>query len=114
MSTASAYRLSAHSLLLPLLLLLLLAQAATQAQCCEAFEENDSTLQLHKFLKADVAERVLAAITAADKSDNLGYMEASDYSAGIRGNWRPVGPPHRHRCACFFNSLFNNLNMRNC
>ena len=54
-------------------------------------------MQLYKFLKPAVAQSLLSAITAADQSDGLGYMEATEFTVGVRGGWQPVGPPHRHR-----------------
>jgi hypothetical protein len=76
---------------------MLFMQEETQSQCRTAFEENGSTVQLYKFLKPEIAEQLLQAITAADKADGLGYMEATEFTVGVRGGWRPVGPPHRHR-----------------
>ncbi|CAM9290298.1 unnamed protein product [Discosporangium mesarthrocarpum] len=77
-------------------------------QCAEAFRENGSTLQLHRFLKldfsplhrcaqGDVAKKIVEAVRASDHSDGLGYMEASDFEAGVRGGWRKCGPPHQQR-----------------
>ncbi|CAN0358646.1 unnamed protein product, partial [Ectocarpus sp. 8 AP-2014] len=66
-------------------------------QCAAAFNENGSTIQLHRFLKDDVAQKIVDAAVAADRSDGLGYMEASPFDAGVRGAWRKAGPPHRQR-----------------
>ncbi|CAM9387146.1 unnamed protein product [Ectocarpus sp. 12 AP-2014] len=66
-------------------------------QCAAAFNDNGSTIQLHRFLKDDVAQKIVDAAIAADRSDGLGYMEASPFDAGVRGGWRKAGPPHRQR-----------------
>ncbi|CAM9184190.1 unnamed protein product [Laminaria digitata] len=66
-------------------------------QCAAAFTENGSTIQLHRFLKDDIAEKIVDAAIAADRADGLGYMEASPFDAGVRGGWRKAGPPHRQR-----------------
>lgn len=73
------------------------AQDSTQEQVRQTFEESGSTVQLHRFLKADVAVAIADAMRAADAADNLGYMEAAPFDVGVRGGWKPVGPPHRHR-----------------
>ncbi|KAG5179876.1 Oxoglutarate and iron-dependent oxygenase degradation C-term-domain-containing protein [Tribonema minus] len=67
-------------------------EESTQAQCRETFESNGSTVQLHRFLKPDVADKIAAAIRAADAADGLGYMEASAFDVGVRGGWKPDPP----------------------
>ncbi|CAM9393298.1 unnamed protein product [Choristocarpus tenellus] len=66
-------------------------------QCAEAFTDNGSSLQLHRFLKDEVSKKVLEAVRASDSADGLGYMEASPFDTGVRGGWRQAGPPHRQR-----------------
>ncbi|CAM9794917.1 unnamed protein product [Scytosiphon promiscuus] len=66
-------------------------------QCAAAFDENGSTFELHRFLKDDIAQKIVDAAIAADRKDGLGYMEASPFDAGVRGGWRKEGPPHRQR-----------------
>eukprot|EP00752_Nemacystus_decipiens_P003031 g2810.t1 len=66
-------------------------------QCTVAFNDNGSTIQLHRFLKDDIAQKIVDAAIAADRADGLGYMEASPFDAGVRGGWRKAGPPHRQR-----------------
>lgn len=45
----------------------------------------------------DIAKKIVDAALSADKSDGLGYMEASPFDVGVRGGWRKAGPPHRQR-----------------
>lgn len=44
--------------------------------------EGDGSVQLHGFLKADVADKVLAAAVAQDNKDGLGRGRLPDYHAG--------------------------------
>lgn len=45
----------------------------------------------------DVAQRIVDAAISADRTDGLGYMEATPFDVGVRGGWRKAGPPHRQR-----------------
>ena len=63
-----------------------------------------SSVQLRNFLRADLAELVLAATRSADKKDELGQGQPpKDYLVGTTGtsggapSWTVVGPPHKRR-----------------
>ncbi|CAM9844557.1 unnamed protein product [Phaeothamnion confervicola] len=66
-------------------------------QIAQKFVDNGSSIVLHGFLAAPAATKVAAAVTAADAADGLGYHEAAPFDVGVRGSWRPAGPPHRRR-----------------
>jgi Rps23 Pro-64 3,4-dihydroxylase Tpa1-like proline 4-hydroxylase len=60
----------------------------------------DGSVQLHGFLRPEVARAVVRAARAADARDALGGGRplASDYRVGAgNGGWRAVGPPHKQR-----------------
>ena len=65
--------------------------------------EADGSVQLHRFLRPDLAARVAALITAADASDKLGGWRLPA-GAGVgegHGGWAVVGPPHKQRYLAF-------------
>jgi prolyl 3-hydroxylase /prolyl 3,4-dihydroxylase len=60
--------------------------------------EADGSVQLHRFLRADVAARVCSLIKAADADDGLGgWRLPADPAVGQRGGWAVRGPPHKQR-----------------
>lgn len=62
---------------------------------------EESSVQLHSFLRADHAASIMASTTADDMSDELGAENAAgvNYEAGVRDGWRLVGPVHKQRFA---------------
>ena len=61
---------------------------------------GESSVQLHQFLRKDVAARVLAAARRSDRELKMGRGHVPpDYSGGLseEGGWEGVGPPHKQR-----------------
>lgn len=57
-----------------------------------------SSMQLQRFLRQDVAAAVGRHTRAADAADQLGAQRPpSGYSVGVSEVWKVVGPPHKRR-----------------
>ncbi|KAI3435904.1 hypothetical protein D9Q98_001962 [Chlorella vulgaris] len=63
----------------------------------EAKFKEDGSVQLHNFLKPTWAQRVAAAVAAADAADQLGRGQVPAYTAGVCGGWQAAGPCHKQR-----------------
>lgn len=73
--------------------------------------EEDGSVQLHGFLRPELARALAVATKRADNKDGLGRRSGeeeqdggkaprpppSDYFVGARGGWTAVGPPHKQR-----------------
>lgn len=71
--------------------------------------EEDGSVQLHGFLRPELARALALATRAADDRDGLGRRDEneengnsprpppSDYLVGAREGWTAVGPPHKQR-----------------
>jgi len=66
------------------------------AQIRSKFEE-ESSVQLHDFLKPDVAARLMAACQRADARDGVGGGSMPGYDVGMGAEWEAVGPAHMQR-----------------
>lgn len=62
--------------------------------------EKASCVQLHKFLKPDVAAQILASLRIEDKRDGLGCSQVPEYTAGFVAPWSVQGPCHKQRFMC--------------
>lgn len=65
--------------------------------------EADGSVQLHRFLRPDLARRIGGLTRAADAADGLGGWRLPP-SAGVgarAGGWELVGPPHKQRYLAF-------------
>ena len=81
-------------------------QARTMATLASRFVE-ESSLELHSFLLAPLAEKLLAGLTAKDDVDGLGPnrpRRIPPHAAGTNANtetpehpWQVKGPPHKWR-----------------
>lgn len=59
---------------------------------------NDSSIQLYKFLKDDVAAALVSTLISVDEADQLGNKRApSAYTIGMCDGWTVKGPPHKQR-----------------
>jgi Rps23 Pro-64 3,4-dihydroxylase Tpa1-like proline 4-hydroxylase len=65
---------------------------------------EQGSLQLHKFLKADFAKKLVTACNSSDKADGL-LEKANElnpqiqYEAGVKKGWKIAGAPHKFRFA---------------
>jgi hypothetical protein len=78
--------------------------AYIQPQTVRALAEkfaSDSSIELHKFLKEDIAKRVAALLYEVDVADGLGWPRPSlipSHTCGTTSkDWSVKGPPHKHR-----------------
>ena len=71
---------------------------ATVAQIAARFKV-DSSVQLHKFLRADKAQDLLTLMQKADVRDGLGAGRVPEHGAGLGRGWEGVGPAHKQRFA---------------
>lgn len=78
--------------------------AYLQPQTVGALAEKfalDSSIELHKFLKEDLAARFATLLPEADVKDGLGSSRSSVIpphpSGTLSKNWSVKGPPHKHR-----------------
>jgi hypothetical protein len=78
--------------------------AYLQPQTVRALAEKfalDSSIELHKFLKEDLAARLATLLREADVNDGLGWPRPSviptHISATLSKDWSIKGPPHKHR-----------------
>jgi len=61
---------------------------------------KESSLELHSFLRNDLAESMEPRLRGLDSKDGLGEDRAGripPHSAGTSGNWHIKGPPHKWR-----------------
>lgn len=62
---------------------------------------SDSSIELHKFLKEDLATRLATLLREADTADSLGWPRPSVIPSHTSGtlsqDWSIKGPPHKHR-----------------
>lgn len=60
---------------------------------------RDSSIQLQSFLKKDLGASIINAAVNADTADSLGaqFSPPLDYSVGVGGGWKQLGPPHLRR-----------------
>jgi prolyl 3-hydroxylase /prolyl 3,4-dihydroxylase len=67
---------------------------------------NDSSIQLYKFLKEDVAASLGDKLTNVDELDKLGNKRVpSAYTVGMCDGWEVKGPPHKQRFVTFAPTL---------
>ncbi|KAF8057154.1 Ogd [Scenedesmus sp. PABB004] len=59
--------------------------------------EADGSVQLQRFLAADVAAQIAAATAAADAAQGVGGGAIPPFDAGCSDGWEAVGPPHKQR-----------------
>eukprot|EP00892_Ulva_mutabilis_P005320 jgi/Ulvmu1/315/UM001_0319.1 len=59
--------------------------------------EKSSCVQLHGFLRKEVAEPILDAMRQEDEQAHLGAGSVPAYSAGCGGGWAECGPCHKQR-----------------
>ena len=69
----------------------------TQKQVRDSFDATGGSVELHDFLAPALANRVRAALKAADALDRLGGGRVPEDNAGIRTGWELQGPPHKRR-----------------
>lgn len=63
---------------------------------------DESSLQLHDFLRKDVAEAIQKATQAVDALNSVGSgRPPSSYDIGMEGGWSAQGPPHKRRFLTF-------------
>lgn len=69
----------------------------TLMQIPTKFEEDDLTIQLTKFLKSSVANKILELTEKADKKDGMAEAVNPPHRAGVRDGWDVEGSPHKNR-----------------
>ncbi|KAK9721015.1 putative component of NuA3 histone acetyltransferase complex [Basidiobolus ranarum] len=65
-------------------------------QVSEKFVE-ESSIQLVDFLNEEFAKELLEATLKADEQDGLTLSKIPKHGTGERGQWKAVGPAHKHR-----------------
>lgn len=73
---------------------------ATMDQVAAQFYSENS-IQLVRFLKPAVAERLMEACGAADEAHGLGFGKVPGYQAGVGSGWDLIGPSHKQRYLAF-------------
>lgn len=60
---------------------------------------DESSVQLHQFLRKEVAARLLGAARLSDRDLGMGRDRLPEYQGGLRegSGWEGVGPPHKQR-----------------